>query len=65
MVGETRRVRGPAISFEVARRRHGQDRRLDQLAGDEARKARLAETDGEIERGGCIDGYARVSTDGQ
>jgi hypothetical protein len=43
------RDRGPAISFEVARRRDGEDRRLDQLAGNEVRKARLAEADGEID----------------
>ena len=40
---------GSAISFEIARRGHGEDRRLDQLARDEAREARLAEADGEVD----------------
>ena len=41
MAGEIRRMLGFAVSIEIARRSQSEDRRLDQLARNERREARL------------------------
>ena len=40
MAGEIRGVRRPAVPLEIARRSHGQDRRLDQFARNKRREMR-------------------------
>ncbi len=43
------RRRGPSVTFDIRQRGHGAHRRIQQLARDEARIARLAEAHGKIE----------------
>src|SRR5580704_14553917 len=49
MAGEIRGMLGLAVSLEITRRSQGEDRRVDQLARDQRREARLPEADGEVD----------------
>src|ERR1700684_1241053 len=49
MAGELRGMLGFAVSLEITRRSQSEDWRLDQLARDERREARVPEADGEVD----------------
>lgn len=65
MAGEIGGMLGFAILLEIARRSQGEDRRLDQLARDERREARLPEADGEVDTCGhqIADAFTRHELD--